>query len=96
MGPLRWLQNRDENKFLHLTYGHYAVLPFEVVAQSFRVTIQNEFDLVDYYTAMMVELGGLDWDRLKALDCIQVQKQKVAHTYNRKAKTRHFEQGDLV
>ena len=80
----------------HLMYGHEAVLLFKVVAQSFWVVRQNEFDFVYYHTTMMVELDGLDWDQLEALDCIQVQKQRVVRAYNRRVKTCHFKQGDLL
>ena len=79
-----------------LTYSHEEVLPFEIVGQLFRVARQNEFDLVDYHTAMMVGLEGFDWDQLEVLNCIQVEKRRVARNYNTRVKTRHFKQGDLV
>ena len=79
-----------------LTYRLEAVLPFKIVAQLQRMARKNDFNLMDYRIGMMVKLKGLDWEWLEALDCIQVQKWKMACAYNKKAKTRCFQQADLI
>ena len=43
-----------------------------------------------------MELEALDGKRLQALDHIMIQKKKVARAYNKQAKRKNFEEGDLI
>ena len=45
---------------------------------------------------MMMELEALDRKRLQALDHIMIQKKKVAWAYNKRARRKSFEEGELV
>lgn len=79
-----------------MIYGHDVVLPMEVQVRSLRVAMQNGLTLDDYSKAMMIELEGLDEQRLVALYRLQVQKVKVARAYNKKIKTKTFHVGERV
>ncbi|XP_043693032.1 uncharacterized protein LOC122643478 [Telopea speciosissima] len=73
-----------------LTYGHDAVLPVEISVKSARVAYQQGL------TPTVSRLDDLDEDQLAALDRMQVQKKKVAATYNKRINPKHFQEGDIV
>lgn len=64
-----------------LTFGHDVVLNFEIVAQSQWVAKHNDFDNVDDNNAILIELETLDDERLRALDSIKAQKERVERYY---------------
>jgi hypothetical protein len=79
-----------------LTYGHDAVLPVEIYLQSVRVQRHHEIPSYIYWSMMMDELVDLDEERLRALDLIKRQKERVEKFYNKKVKFKTFLIGDLV
>jgi len=79
-----------------LTYGHDAVLPVEINLQSVRIQRQMEIPTDYYWNMMLDELVDLDEERLKALEMLTRQKDRVAKAYNKKVKNKTFNVGDLV
>ncbi|CAJ2637090.1 unnamed protein product [Trifolium pratense] len=79
-----------------LTYGHDAVLPVEIYLQSIRIQRQMEIPTDHYWSMMFDELVDLDEERLRALDALSRQKERVAKAYNKKVKSKTFEVGNLV
>jgi uncharacterized protein YsxB (DUF464 family) len=79
-----------------LTYGHDVVLPVEVMLQSVRVQKQMELPTDQYWHLMLDELTDLDEERLRALDMLIRQKERIAKAYNKKVKSKSFSLGDLV
>jgi hypothetical protein len=49
-----------------------------------------------YWNMMLDELVDLDEERLKALEVLTRQKERVAKAYNKKVKSKAFNVGDLV
>ncbi|CAJ2663632.1 unnamed protein product [Trifolium pratense] len=79
-----------------LTYGHDAVLPVEIYLQSIRIQRQMEIATDHYWSMMFDELVDLDEERLRALDTLSRQKERVAKAYNKKVKSKTFDVGNLV
>ena len=79
-----------------LTYGQDAMLPMEVLVRSARRALQNYLEPASYNEAMITRLEELDEVRLSALDCLVVQKNRVARSYDKKVKAKSFCVGDLV
>ncbi|XP_028213905.1 protein NYNRIN-like [Glycine soja] len=79
-----------------LTYGHDAVLPVEIHLQSARVQKQMDIPIDHYWKMMSDELVDLDEERLRALEVLTKQKERVAKAYNKKVKSKTFNVGDLV
>ncbi|XP_038695475.1 uncharacterized protein LOC119992754 [Tripterygium wilfordii] len=61
-----------------------------------RSAISNELGKDDYTKAMMQNLLELDEIRLDALNRIEVQKTKIAKSYNKRVVVKSFEPGELV
>ncbi|XP_038708519.1 uncharacterized protein LOC120003572 [Tripterygium wilfordii] len=80
----------------HLTYGHDAILPMEIVIPSLRVTRQNSLTIEDYSKAMVMELEQVEEDRIHVFNRILVQKKKIARVYNKQVKNKTFHVGQLV
>ncbi|WJX61278.1 hypothetical protein P8452_46387 [Trifolium repens] len=79
-----------------LTYGHDAVLPVEIHLQSVRIQRQMEIPRDHYWDMMLDELVDLDEERVKALEMLTRQKERVAKAYNKKVKFKTFNVGNLV
>ena len=79
-----------------LTFGHDAVLPAEICLQSTRIQRHYEIPTDHYWNMVLDELVDLDEERLKALDVLMRQKERVAKAYNKKVKSKTFDVGDLV
>ena len=79
-----------------LVYGHNAVLPWEVRTGSRCVTLQNDLSTEVYKNLMIDNLEDLSCLRLRALENIEANKQRVAKYYNKKVKIKQFFEGDLV
>ncbi|GKV41603.1 hypothetical protein SLEP1_g49110 [Rubroshorea leprosula] len=75
---------------------HDVVLPMELIARSLRIAIQHILQSREYDEAMMLELEDLEDTRLTALDRLQVQKFKIAKSYNKRVKGKNLAVGDLV
>jgi hypothetical protein len=79
-----------------LAFGHDDVLPVEILLQSTRVQRQIEIPTNHYWDILLDELVDLDEERLTALEVLTKQKEKVEKAYNKKVKSKLFDQGDLV
>ena len=79
-----------------LTYGQDAILPIEVIVPFARRALQNYLEHVNYNKVMLAKLEELDEIRLSALDCLVVQKNRVARAYDKKMNGKSFCVGDLV
>ncbi|WJX12138.1 hypothetical protein P8452_02667 [Trifolium repens] len=79
-----------------LTYGHDAVLSVEIHLQSVRIQRQVEIPRDHYWDMMLDELVDLDEERVKALEMLTQQKERVAKAYNKKVKSKTFSVGNLV
>ena len=79
-----------------LTYGHDAMLPMEVMVRSARRALQNYSKPVNYNEAILARLEELDKVRLSALDCLAIQKNRVARASDKRVKAKSFCVGDLV
>lgn len=63
---------------------------------SLRIAYQNQLTPAEFTEAMLLELEGLDEMRLQALNALQVSKARAARAYNKKVKSKSFEEGDPV
>ncbi|XP_024164302.1 uncharacterized protein LOC112171336 [Rosa chinensis] len=79
-----------------LMFGHDAVLLLEVNVQSLCVQDQQYLIGEDYVQAMWQEHEDLSDKRLEALDSLVMEKQHIAHAYNRRTRGRSFKEGELV
>jgi len=79
-----------------LVYGHDAVLPWEIMTGSRRVSFQDQLVADDYATLMKDELDNLVGHRLRALISIEENKKRVARWYDKRVKAKEFTNGDLV
>ena len=79
-----------------LTYGQNAILPMEVLVRSARRALQNYLEPANYNKARLARLEELDEVRLNALDCLVVQKNRAARSYDKRVKAKSFCVGDLV
>jgi hypothetical protein len=80
----------------HLVYGQEAVLPWEIMASSRRVEFQNDLTAKEYAALMNDNIEDLTELRLCSLEKIKENKAKIARAYNRNAKLKDFQVGDLV
>lgn len=69
-----------------LTYGHDAILLMEIIIPSIRTTFQEKLIVEEFNEAMILELENVDEVRLKALDIMKANKQKISKAYDTKAK----------
>ena len=63
---------------------------------SLRVSKKNGFTPPEYSEAMMMKLESTDDKRIQVFNYMLIQKNKVAHTYNRIIKRKCFEVAELV
>jgi hypothetical protein len=80
----------------HLVYGQEAILPWEITAGSRRVEFQNDLTAEEYAALMNDNVEDLTELSLWSLEKIKENKAKVARTYNKKAKLKELQIGDLV
>ena len=66
-----------------LTYGQDVMLPMEVYVRSAKRALQNYLQPANYNEAMITRFEELDEVRLSALDCLVVQKNRVARSYDK-------------
>jgi hypothetical protein len=72
------------------------VLPAEICLQSTRVQRQHEIHVNRYWNMVLDELVDLDEERLKALDILMRQKERITKFYNKKVKSKTFDVNDMV
>jgi hypothetical protein len=75
----------------HLVYGQEAVLPWEIMAGSRRVEIQNDLTAEEFATLMNDNIEDLTELRLWSLEKIKENKAKVVRAYNMKVKLKEFQ-----
>jgi hypothetical protein len=74
-------QSYKRNPF-ELVYGQEAVLPMEIGLDSLRVTGQSSLSAKEYHELMMDKIDDVHRSRCKALEEIEMEKIKIAKTYN--------------
>jgi hypothetical protein len=74
-------QSYKRNPF-ELVYGQEAVLPMEIGLDSLRVTGQSSLSAKEYHELMMDKIDDVHKSRFKALEEIEMEKIKIAKTYN--------------
>jgi hypothetical protein len=79
-----------------LVYGQEEVLHVEISLNAVRFTNQNDLTVSDYYNSMMDNIDEVTDKRVIALGEIEKDKIMVAKAYNKKAKAKSFQVGDLV
>ena len=79
-----------------LVYGMEAVLPVEVEIPSLRILSQVQLSEADWIQQRLDQLNLIDEIRLRAVCHGQCYQQRVAKSFNKKVKPRHFQVGDLV
>ena len=45
---------------------------------------------------MIIEIEGVDEERMQAFNNLIIQKKKISRIFNKKVKKKNFEKGDLV
>jgi hypothetical protein len=79
-----------------LVYGQEAVLPLEISLNAVRFAKQNDLTVDDYYNLMMDNIDEVTDKRVAAVEEIEKDKIMIARAYNKKAKAKSFQVGDLV
>ncbi|XP_059287582.1 uncharacterized protein LOC132040914 [Lycium ferocissimum] len=79
-----------------LVYGTEAVIPAEVEIPSLRIIVEAEIDDTEWVKSRLEQLSLIDEKRLTAVCFGQLYQQRMARTYNKKVRPRHFEVGQLV
>lgn len=79
-----------------LSFGHNDVLPTEICLQSTRNQRQCEIPINYYWDMVLDELVDLDEERLRALDVLTRQKERIAKSYNKRVKPHNFAVNGLV
>uniref|UniRef100_A0A2N9HA06 Uncharacterized protein n=1 Tax=Fagus sylvatica TaxID=28930 RepID=A0A2N9HA06_FAGSY len=79
-----------------LVYGMEAVLPVEVEIPSLRILSQTQLEEAEWAQARYEQLNFVDEKRLAALCHGQLYQRRIERAYNKKARPRTFQPGDLV
>jgi ribonuclease HI len=79
-----------------LVYGMEAVLPVEVEILSLRILSQTQLEEAEWAQARYEQLNFIDEKRLAALCHGQLYQRRIERAYNKKARPRTFQPGDLV
>ena len=79
-----------------LVYGIEAVLPVEVEIPSLRILSQTQLKEAEWAQARYEQLNLIDEKRLAALCHGQLYQRRIERAYNKKARPRTFQPGDLV
>ena len=73
-----------------------AVLPVEIKMGSLRVALEHQISETEWAQSRYDQLSLLDEKRLRAADHVQAYQRKMTHAFNKRAKPRKFQKGDLV
>jgi hypothetical protein len=79
-----------------LTYGMEAVVPYELMIPSLRITLNSQLADEDRRQALLSQLELLDEKRLQAANHVQVYQKRISRAYQKKVIERRFSIGDLV
>jgi hypothetical protein len=66
-------------------YGQEAMLPVEINLQTHQVIMQGVLSAEEYLEATMDRIDNIPQGRLKALEEIEREKQRVIRAYNKKS-----------
>ncbi|XP_050896424.1 uncharacterized protein LOC127103192 [Lathyrus oleraceus] len=89
---------KDSTKYTPflLVYGHEIMLPLDIYLHLVRIQRQFEIPIEFYFGMMFDKLAQLDEDKLTALDILVRPKERVAKAYNKRVKSKIFNEDDLV
>ena len=73
-----------------------AVLPVEVEIPSLRILSQTQLEEAEWAQVWYEQLNFIDEKRLAALCHEQLYQRRIERAYNKKARPRTFQPGDLV
>jgi hypothetical protein len=79
-----------------LVYRMEAVLPVEVEILSLRILSQTQLEEAEWAQVRYEQLNFIDEKRLAALCHGQLYQRRIERAYNKKARPRTFQPGDLV
>nr|DAD25529.1 TPA_asm: hypothetical protein HUJ06_026993 [Nelumbo nucifera]DAD25593.1 TPA_asm: hypothetical protein HUJ06_027057 [Nelumbo nucifera] len=81
-----------------LAFGTEAVLPVEIEFPAMRLASANFLpsDSAAYAEAQLADLDALDEERIRALQHLQIYRQRMARAYDKKVLPRPFLEGYLV
>jgi ribonuclease HI len=79
-----------------LAFGVEAVLPLEVELPSLRVAMQSDMTMDECQQLRLDELDAMNEKRLIAQQNLEIYQAKMARTYDKMARVRAFQQGELV
>jgi Integrase core domain/Integrase zinc binding domain len=79
-----------------LVFGVEAILPLEVELPSLRVAMQTEMTLEEHRKLRLDELDAMDEKRLIAQQNLELYQAKMAKAYDKMARLRTFQEGELV
>ncbi|XP_070034162.1 uncharacterized protein [Nicotiana tomentosiformis] len=79
-----------------LVYGTEAVIPAEVKIPSLRIIVESEIEDAEWVKTRLEQLMLIDKKWLAAVCFGQLYQQRMARTYNKKVRPRHFEVDQLV
>ena len=96
MGIQDHLQDPYASNPYSLVFGTEAVLQLEVELPSLRVAMMAEMDLETQTQLRLEELEALDEKRLVAQQNLELYKAKMARAYDKAARIRTFQKGELV
>jgi hypothetical protein len=110
VNPKRWHEVLSEALWAHriskhnaikltpfeLVYGQEAILPVEVNLDALRIARQNELSAINYHNLILDRLDEASDKRIKALGEIEMDKLRVARSYNKIVKKKSFQVGDRV
>jgi hypothetical protein len=75
-----------------LVYGQEVMLPVEVNLDAYRLAKQNDLSAIVYHDLMMDNIDEMIVVRLKALKEIEKDKAQVPKAYNKKVKSKSFQE----
>ena len=71
-------------------------MPWEAKIGSRRIELQDELSADDYHNIMVDESEDLVQSRLRALEKVTRDKERIAKQYNKKVVPKSFSEGELV
>jgi hypothetical protein len=79
-----------------LVYGQKVVFPVEVNLDAHTLAKQNDLSAIMYHDLMMDNIDEVTDVKLKALKEIEKDKARVPKAYNKKVKSKSFQERELV
>ena len=79
-----------------LVFGVEAVLPLEIEVPSLRIALETNMSLEEQAKIRFDELDAMDEKRLVAQQSLELYQARMARAYNKTARIRTFQEGELV